>query len=199
QLGIAMAKRVPQPAPPRGASIECRIYAEDAEHGFRPATGEALYLSLPGGPGVRIDTFLTLGALVGAHYDGLLAKLICWGEDREQARLRMRSALDEFCLLGITNTAAFLRDIVASESFRDARLTTRFLEQFFPRWRPGREALDELVAAAAIAASGMFAGAGPADRAAYPSNNAANHGTRSQGRSPWMELGAFEPWRRRPQ
>jgi len=199
QLRIAMGERVIEPEPARGAAIECRIYAEDAEHGFRPATGEALYLSLPGGPGVRIDTFLTPGARVGTHYDGLLAKLICWGTDREQARLRMRSALEEFCLLGIANTAAFLRDVVASESFRDARLSTRFLEHFFPRWRPGREALDELVAAAAIAASGMFAGVGPADRtAAYSSGGAAGDGARMQGRrSPWAELGAFEPWGRR--
>ncbi len=135
---------------------------------------------------------------MGAHYDGLLAKLICWGADREQARLRMRSALGEFCLLGITNTAAFLRDVVASHSFRDAQLSTRFLEQFFPRWRPGDEALDELVAAAAIAAGGMVAGIDPADRAgAYPSSGAASDGARVQGRrSPWVELGTFEPWGR---
>ena len=201
QLRIAMGERVAEPAPPRGAAIECRIYAEDAEHGFRPATGEAIHLCLPAGPGVRIDTFLTPGARVGTHYDGLLAKLICWGEDREQARLRMRGALGEFSLLGIANTAAFLREVVASESFRDARLSTRFIEQFFPRWRPVGEALDELVATAAMAASGMLAAAGPGDRAGtFLSGGDAVDGGRAQGRrSPWAELQVFEPWRRRPQ
>ena len=151
QLRLAMGERVSEPAAPRGASIECRIYAEDAEHNFRPATGEALYLNLPGGPGVRLDTHLITGARVTAFYDGLLGKLICWGADREQARNRMAAALGEFSLLGVTNTAAFLRDVIASEAFRDARLSTRFLERFFPRWSPGDEALESLLIAAAMA------------------------------------------------
>ena len=93
QLRVAMGERVSEPAAPRGVAIECRIYAEDAEHNFRPATGEALYLNLPAGPGVRIDTHLVTGARVTAFYDGLLGKLICWGADREQARGRMAAAL----------------------------------------------------------------------------------------------------------
>jgi acetyl-CoA carboxylase biotin carboxylase subunit len=193
QLRLAMGERVSEPVVPRGASIECRIYAEDAQHNFRPATGDALYLNLPGGPGVRIDTHLITGARVTAFYDGLLGKLICWGADREQARNRMAAALGEFSLLGVTNTAAFLRDVIASEAFRDARLSTRFLEEFFPRWSPGEAELESLLIAAAMAAGGSLgsAVAGPSS-----SRGAMSDGARSgRGeRSPWAELARFEPW-----
>src|SRR6185437_4366157 len=199
QLRLAMGERVGEPAAPRGAAIECRIYAEDAEHNFRPATGEALYLNLPGGPGVRLDTHLVTGARVTAFYDGLLGKLICWGADREQARGRMAVALGEFSLLGVTNTAAFLRDVIASDAFRDARLSTRFLEEFFPRWSPGDDALENLLAAAAMVVAGALGSA----RSASPGSSsfvtrALSGDARSGGggRSPWAELGGFEPWGR---
>ena len=197
QLRVAMGGRVGQPTAPRGAAIECRIYAEDAEHNFRPATGEALYLNLPAGPGVRFDTHLVTGVGVTAYYDGLLGKLVCWGADREQARGRMTAALGEFSLLGVTNTAAFLRDVVASEAFRDARLSTRFLEEFFARWSPGDEAFENLLAAAAMVAGGALGSARPS-QASSLSRGARGDGGRLGGgpRSPWAELAAFEPWGR---
>jgi acetyl/propionyl-CoA carboxylase alpha subunit len=198
QLRVAMGERVVEPAAPRGAAIECRIYAEDAEHNFRPATGDALYLNLPAGPGVRIDTHLMTGARVTAFYDGLLGKLVCWGADREQARVRMAAALGEFSLLGVTNTAAFLRDVIASEAFREARLSTRFLEQFFPRWSPGDEALESLLVAAAMAAGGALGSARSASPSSSSSRGARHDGGHPErgGRSPWAELAGFEPWGR---
>jgi acetyl/propionyl-CoA carboxylase alpha subunit len=201
QLRVAMGERVSEPAAPRGAAIECRIYAEDAEHSFRPAIGGALYLNLPAGPGVRVDTHLVTGARVTAFYDGLLAKLVCWGADREQARLRMAAALGEFSLLGVTNTAAFLRDVIGSEAFRDARLSTRFLEQFFPRWSPGGEALESVLVAAAMLAGGALGQArsllsGLSSSGSSWAHGASSDGARSGrgGRSPWAELAGFEPW-----
>jgi acetyl/propionyl-CoA carboxylase alpha subunit len=198
QLKVAMGERVSEPVAPRGAAIECRIYAEDAEHGFRPATGEVLYLNLPGGPGVRIDTHLMTGARVTAFYDGLLGKLICWGADRGQARARLVAALGEFSLLGVTHTAAFLRDVIASEAFREARLSTRFLEQFFPRWSPDDEALESLMVAAAMVAGGALDAARSPTAASSRSRGERGDGARSErgGRSPWAELAAFEPWGR---
>ena len=95
-----------------------------------------LSLNLPAGPGVRVDTHLGVGAEVSPYYDSLIAKLICFGADREQARGRMVAALGEFSLLGINNTAAFLRDVVASAAFARADLSTRFLEENFPHWTP---------------------------------------------------------------
>lgn len=197
QLRVAMGDRVADPAPPRGAAIECRIYAEDAEHNFRPATGEAQYLNLPAGPAVRVDTHLGTGTRVSAFYDGLLAKLVCWGADREQARVRMAAALGEFSLLGVTNTAAFLRDVIASEGFRDARLSTRFLEQFFPRWSPGEDALESLLVAAAMAVGGALGSARLSPRGSSWAG-ALSDGARPErgGRSPWTELAGFEPWGR---
>src|SRR5208283_3130664 len=77
QLRIAASEHVSDPAAPRGATIECRITAEDAEHDFRPAIGRVSYLHLPNAPGVRVDTFLTEGTEISANYDSLLAKIIC--------------------------------------------------------------------------------------------------------------------------
>jgi acetyl/propionyl-CoA carboxylase alpha subunit len=194
QLCVAMGERVSAPPAPRGNAIECRIYAEDAEQGFRPASGEVCYLNLPAGPGVRVDTHLAPGAQVTAFYDGLLAKLVCWGADREQARARMAVALGEFLLLGVTHTAAFLRDVVTSEAFRDARFSTRFLDEFFPKWAPGEDAFDELIVAAALGSEVRSGAMGPG-AARGPSANGA-HPQRG-GRSPWDDLAGFEPWRRR--
>ncbi len=195
QLKIAMHEPLSTPQPSRGSAIECRIYAEDAEHGFRPGSGEVLYLNLPAGPGVRVDTHLAPGARVTAFYDGLLAKLVCWGADREQARARMAVALGEFVLMGVTHTAAFLRDVVASEHFRDARLSTRFLDEFFPRWAPSDGALDDLLVAAALAGEGAASGMRPDGARGGPAANGARP-VRS-ARSPWDELAGFEPWGRR--
>ena len=128
QLRIASGGKVSEPAAPRGAAIECRINAEDPEHDFRPATGTVLHLSVPGGPGVRFDSHMTRGAEVTPWYDGLLGKLVCYGANREEARGRLVNALGEFALLGVTNNAAYLRDIVASEQFRDAKLSTHFID-----------------------------------------------------------------------
>jgi acetyl/propionyl-CoA carboxylase alpha subunit len=191
QLEIAAGARVVEPGSPRGAAIECRINAEDAAHDFRPATGAVLRLALPGGPGVRVDTHLTAGAEVTPYYDSLIAKLICHGRDREQARRRMVDALGEFSLLGIRNTAAFLRDVVASEPFARADLSTRFIPEHFPQWKPGDGLLREALIAAALAAAGEFG----ADAA----NGAGGRGVveHPQSRSPWTRMGNFELWDRR--
>jgi acetyl/propionyl-CoA carboxylase alpha subunit len=138
------------------------------------------------------------GARITPYYDGMLAKLICWGEDREQARLRMIAALDEFSLLGVTNTAAFLRDVIASQPFCEARLSTRFLEASFPRWRPAESSTDYLVAAAALATEGRLASAqGVIGRGTSSSDGSGNGMRQPHGAiSPWTELAGFEPGRR---
>ncbi len=188
QLKIAMGERLAPVAAPRGCAIEGRVYAEDAANGFRPATGTVLDLRIPAGPGVRFDTHLAAGAEIGAFYDGLLGKLICWGADRDQARRRMLAAFDEFAVLGVTNTAGFLRDIVASEPFARADLSTRFVEEFFAEpARVEQPEMDAALIAAALAA-----------QAAPSAAKAEANGRRAAAiRSPWAELGAFELWRRR--
>lgn len=190
QVRIAAGEAVRAPAEPRGAAIECRIYAEDAAHGFRPATGRVIRLRVPSAPGIRFDSHMAEGAVVTAYYDGLLGKLIAYGADREDARRRMVVALDEFTLLGVTNIAGFLGDVVASEPFAQARLSTHFLEEFFSAWRVADADTDIATIAAALAADGTLGANDSADRSKLRAGA-------SSPRSPWDELKGFELWRDR--
>jgi len=189
QLEIAAGGHVTAAATPAAHAIECRVNAEDAAHDFRPATGTVLRLTLPAGPGVRVDTHLTAGAEISPYYDSLLAKVICWGESREQARQRMLAALDEFSLLGLHHSAAFLRDVIASSPFAAAELSTRFIPEHFPAWRPHAEQLKAALIAAALRGEGESEL--NADRSPTSSDGA------RAARSPWTQLGQFEPWSRR--
>lgn len=190
QLAVASGEHVIEPGEPHGAAIECRINAEDAAHDFRPATGKVMQLQLPAGPGVRIDTCLTSGAEVSPYYDSLIAKLICYGHDREMARRRTLSALKEFSLLGIHTTASFLRDMVASEAFAGARLSTGFVPEFLTRWRRDESLLKGALLAAAL---------GPqADTTEKTSSTVRQDGRLPNGHlSPWATLAGFTLWRNR--
>jgi acetyl-CoA carboxylase biotin carboxylase subunit len=116
----------------RGHAIEFRINAEDAADNFRPQTGEIERLSLPGGPGVRVDTHLYAGYEVPPFYDSLLAKLIVWGEDREMALARSVRALRELEIEGVTTNIPFHRGIIENEAFREARVSTNLLDRVGP-------------------------------------------------------------------
>jgi acetyl/propionyl-CoA carboxylase alpha subunit len=196
QLRIAAGERVAEPPAPCGCAIECRINAEDAAHDFRPAIGRVIDLNLPAGPGVRIDTHLGVGAEVSPYYDSLIAKLICFGADREHARARMVAALGEFSLLGINNTAAFLRDVVASAAFVRADLSTRFLDENFPRWTNAGGDLTAALIAAALVAGGILDGA-RANVGTPAANGARGSAGGAEVRTPWTELAGFELWGRR--
>jgi acetyl-CoA carboxylase biotin carboxylase subunit len=113
-----------------GHSIECRINAEDPDHGFRPMPGVLTAVQFPGGPGVRVDSHVYPGYRVPPHYDSLLAKLICWGRDRDEALARMRRALDELRIEGIKTTASFQRRLLDTEAFRKGEVHTRFVENW---------------------------------------------------------------------
>jgi acetyl-CoA carboxylase biotin carboxylase subunit len=113
----------------RGHSIECRITAEDADADFRPQTGVIEKYLPPGGPGVRVDSHLYAGYEVPPHYDSLLAKLIVWGETREDAIARMQRALEEYVIEGITTTIPFHLRLLKHEGFRRGDTYTRFLQE----------------------------------------------------------------------
>jgi acetyl/propionyl-CoA carboxylase alpha subunit len=185
QLRLADGEPLSAPPPPRGHAIECRIYAEDARNDFRPAAGPVLYMHLPAGPGIRMDTFLAPGIEIGSHYDGLLAKLIAYGTDREEARRRAAAALDEFMLTGVLHTASFLRDVMADERFGHGDFSTRFVNEFLPEWRPS----DEPIKAAAVLAAVAAQSVSPAARGVSAAPNRA--------RSPWEALGPLDLWSRR--
>ncbi len=135
---------------PRGWAIECRITAEDAEGGFMPALGVAHHVREPSGPGVRVDSSLFDGYEVGPHYDSLLAKLIVYGSDREQALSRLRRALDEYQVLGVKTTLPFHRRLVDDSAFVAGEIDTRFLDRSFELGAADAEHGDHALAVAAL-------------------------------------------------
>ena len=114
----------------QGHSIECRINAEDPERGFAPCPGKLGEVHFPGGPGIRVDSHVYAGYVVPPNYDSLIAKLITWGHDREEALARMQRALSELRIDGIKTTAPFLARLLASDTFKRGGVHTRFVEQF---------------------------------------------------------------------
>lgn len=130
----------------RGWAIEARILAEDPEAGFLPATGEITHLREPGGPGIRVDTALYLGMPVTADYDSLLAKVIAWGEDRNQAIRRLQRALGEFQIGGVPTDIEFLAQVIKSKSFIDGRADTTYLDDFQPVRPVGEDTFEREVA-----------------------------------------------------
>lgn len=111
-----------------GHAIECRINAEDPDHGFRPSPGRITAFHAPGGPGIRIDTHAYSGYQIPSQYDSLLAKLIAYGRTREDAVARMLRALDEFVIEGVPTTIPFHRVAVAHPDFRSGDISTDFVQ-----------------------------------------------------------------------
>ena len=114
-----------------GAAIECRINAEDPYNHFLPSTGRITLSHLPTGPGVRVDTGVYAGFEITPYYDSLISKLICWGETRGEAILRMRGALEEYRLLGVKTNIPFHQSIMDSHRFIAGNFDTRFVEERF--------------------------------------------------------------------
>jgi acetyl-CoA carboxylase biotin carboxylase subunit len=113
----------------RGHAIECRINAEDFEHGFRPSPGQVTYWYKPGGPGLRVDSHVYSGYSIPPYYDSMIGKLIARGKDRAEAIRRMEIALEEMIVDGIKTTIPFHLLALRSPRFRAGDLDTRFVEQ----------------------------------------------------------------------
>jgi acetyl-CoA carboxylase biotin carboxylase subunit len=111
-----------------GHAIECRINAEDPVS-FAPSAGRITRWDLPGGPGVRVDSHITCGDVVSPHYDSLIAKLVVHGADREDALNRMRAALSEMRVEGISTNIPLHRDILRDHAFRAGGVTIHHLEK----------------------------------------------------------------------
>jgi acetyl-CoA carboxylase biotin carboxylase subunit len=112
-----------------GHSIECRINAEDPDNNFSPYPGLITNIHFPGGLGVRVDSHIYSGYEIPPYYDSLLAKLIVWGENREEAISRMKRALDEFVIEGVKTTIPFHKKVLNHKKFVQGDFTTRFLEE----------------------------------------------------------------------
>lgn len=121
----------------QGAAIECRINAEDAEHGFIPSTGRVKYLYLPvGNLGMRIDTALYQGATVTPFYDSMIAKVIVLGHNREEAIEKIKRLLNEMVIVGINTNQTFQQALLTDPTFISGQFSTAYLEkQFLPLWK----------------------------------------------------------------
>ncbi len=113
-----------------GCAIECRVNAEDPFYDFAPSTGAVPYCNIPYGPGVRVDTYLYPGCTVSGYYDSLVAKLLAWGSNFNEARIRMRNALDEFVIEGINTTIPLYKTIMEEPNFIKGDLSTDYLDRF---------------------------------------------------------------------
>lgn len=111
-----------------GHAFECRINAEDPVS-FLPSPGKVKLFHAPGGIGVRVDSHLYSGYTVPPHYDSLIAKLICYGDDREQALMRMQIALDELLIDGIKSNIPLQRELVRDSEFHKGGLNIHYLEE----------------------------------------------------------------------
>lgn len=115
----------------KGHAIECRINAEDPYDNFMPSTGKIAHMTIPSGPGVRVDTGVYPGFEITPYYDPMIAKLIVWGETRAQAILRMRRALEEFRIIGVRTNIPFHQTLMDSTRFLGGQYDTRFVEERF--------------------------------------------------------------------
>ena len=127
------ALRFTEDPTPRGHAFEFRINGEDPGRGFLPAPGVVTTYIEPSGPGVRVDSGITPNSIIGGAFDSLLAKLIVWGESRDEALARARRALDEFVVEGMATALPFHRAVVRDEAFTSDPFTvfTRWIESEF--------------------------------------------------------------------
>jgi acetyl-CoA carboxylase, biotin carboxylase subunit len=177
-LQIRIANGEPLPFPQeaveiRGHAIECRIYAEDPDNSYFPSPGKITLLLSPSGPGIRRDSGIYEGWTVPMDYDPLLAKLIGYGPDRDQAIRRLGRALNEYFVGGIKTNISLFRRILGHPDFQAGKLDTGFLDRLLKQKQNQTEPqLDPRAEAVAVIAAGMFAvlgqaAAGAGERAVF--------------------------------
>ncbi|KTD08646.1 acetyl-CoA carboxylase biotin carboxylase subunit [Legionella jamestowniensis] len=113
----------------KGHAIECRIYAEDPHQGFIPSIGQLHFLQEPQGEGIRVDSGVIVNSAITMHYDPMIAKLIAFGENREEALQRLQRALENYAIGGVKTNISFLQAICNHPRFVQANLSTDFLSQ----------------------------------------------------------------------
>ncbi|MFM2346100.1 MAG: hypothetical protein RL654_853 [Pseudomonadota bacterium] len=170
QLRVAAGEPLPRPQEALaidGHAIEARIYAEDADKGFLPSTGRLLHLAPPlEGPQVRVDTGVEQGDEITPHYDPMIAKLIVHDRDRPRALARLRAALAQYRVAGVTSNIEFLQRLVATPAFAQADLDTALIEReqarLFPAPAPVPDAVWALATLAELHREAVDAAAGDA-------------------------------------
>ncbi len=143
QLRIAAGRQLrdtQQEITPDGWAVECRILAEDPDRGFAPCVGRISRLREPAGPGIRVDSGVSEGVTITPYYDSLLAKLIAWGETRAVAIVRLRRALEEYQIAGVTTNLRLYRALMDSTRFLGGQFDTGFMEERFAEAQIGSRA-----------------------------------------------------------
>ena len=182
QIRVARGEPLPitqEAVPLVGHAIEVRLYAEDPDHDFLPATGHLdLYREPAAGPGRRVDSGVAEGDTVTPFYDPLLAKLIAWGENREEARQRLLAMLAESAVGGVKTNLAFLRRLLGHPAFAAAELDTGFIARHHAALLPPAGELPE--AFWTLAAHAWLLGEAPRMRGDDPHSPwSASHGWRA--------------------
>ncbi|TCZ55074.1 acetyl/propionyl/methylcrotonyl-CoA carboxylase subunit alpha [Roseicella aquatilis] len=166
QLRVAAGEPLPraEAPPPRGHSVEVRLYAEDPAQDFRPSTGPLRRFALPdSAPDLRIESGVREGDAITPFYDPMIAKLVAWGPDRGAALARLGAALDACRIAGITSNLGFLQRLVAHPAMRAAELDTGFAARFAADLRPPPRPAPPLALAAAALELLLPRGGPPAD------------------------------------
>jgi len=168
-----------------GCAIECRINAEDPLNDFAPYSGPVPSCIIPYGPGIRVDTYLYPGCTVSGYYDSLVAKLLAWGRDFNEARLRVKNALNEFYIEGIQTTIPLHKTIMDDPAFIAGDLSTDYIDRFKILEKAesvakasAKDNVDAIIAAALLHSVLVRGG------------NSAEQKTNKQSR--WKETGRFE-------
>jgi acetyl-CoA carboxylase, biotin carboxylase subunit len=156
QIRIAAGEQLPfrqQDVQLRGHAIECRVYAEDPENNYFPSPGRITSLTEPSGPGIRLDSGIYTGWNVPMEYDPLLAKLIGYGESRQQAVGRLRRALDEYYVGGIKTNLPLFRHVLQDQDFLAGKANIGFLSRLASRPHHASPGRDEEIA---VIGAGIF-------------------------------------------
>jgi acetyl-CoA/propionyl-CoA carboxylase len=133
QIQVAQGEEIPfkqEDLELKGCAIECRINSEDPFYDFTPSVGFIPNCNIPSGPGVRVDTYLYPGCNVSGYYDSLIAKLITYGGDFNEARVRMKNALSEFTIEGINTTLPIHQTIIEESNFINGNISTDYIEKY---------------------------------------------------------------------
>ncbi len=157
QLRLAASERLADQSMPTGTdghAVEARVYAEDPGHGFLPTGGTILSLREPSGPGIRVDSGVQAGSVVGSQYDPMLAKVIAHGPTRQVALARLDAALASYPVLGLATNISHLRSLLSAPEVIEGHLDTTLVERLVERFDP-----PEIDPAALAASTLVIAGA----------------------------------------
>jgi acetyl-CoA/propionyl-CoA carboxylase biotin carboxyl carrier protein len=171
----------------QGAAVEARIYAEDPNTGFLPQAGSFVRVDFPRDPWLRVDSGIEAGDEVSVHYDPLLAKVIAWGNDRQEAWRRLARSLDSTVIHGPVTNLQFLRDLLRDEELQSGRYSTRTIEDRILPLRSAAPKSSALFAAAAAIAEKL--GAGKTNE--RNGSGRAPDFKRSRGAGPFITLGRW--------